>query len=382
MFGTHRAVYNKLVECSSEDCYKLSVKDLNAKYRPISQKHSLANYLPDHHLDVPEEVMNSTYRDFLKSLKSSRALFMSLKDKGDKTTFPRLSFKSRKDNTTSIEIQSRTFKSTDVSVLKFFQQYFGFKKNEGILIKEAIPGLNYSPRLQRTREGEYYLCAPRVKEFDQTDSIRTCAIDPGVRSFITIYDPHGLTLSVDDTRNHIFNKCLLIDRLQSKLSRENKKRIRHRLRRMIYRGYQRVKAMISDMHQKISKWLSENYNEVLLPKFETSQMTSKQKRISSSTTRAMLTWSHYKFKMLLNYKMGRTGGRVIECQEHYTTKTCSCCGRINHNIKAQKVFTCPHCKLTTDRDVNAARNIFLKNEHLLTWSNRVQVSEIPTPGVV
>lgn len=26
-----------------------------------------------------------------------------------------------------------------------------------------------------------------------------------------------------------------------------------------------------------------------------------------------------------------------------------------------------------DRDVNAARNIFLKNEHLLTWALRVQV---------
>ena len=143
--------------------------------------------------------------------------------------------------------------------------------------------------------------------------------------------------------------------------------------------YQKVKCMISDMHQKVSKWLSDNYNEVLLPAFNTSEMTSKQKRISSKTSRSMLTWSHYKFKKLLENKMKRSGGRVIECQEHYTTKTCSKCGIINHNITKQKVFTCPHCKLETDRDVNAARNIFLKNEHLLSWDLRSQVSEMPTP---
>jgi len=184
--------------------------------------------------------------------------------------------------------------------------------------------------------------------------------------------PRGLTLSVDDTKNKIFNRCLAIDRLQSRLSQEQSKRSRYRLRRTIYRGYQRVKAMVFDMHHKVAKWLSDNYDEVLLPSFNTSDMTSKQKRISSKTSRAMLTWSHYKFKMLLNYKMERTGGRVIDCQEHYTTKTCSRCGIINHNIKKQKVFACPHCQLTTDRDVNAARNIFLKNEHLLSWTNRVQ----------
>lgn len=156
------------------------------------------------------------------------------------------------------------------------------------------------------------------------------------------------------------------------------KRCRYRLRKTIYRMYQRVKCMIADMHQKVSKWLSNNYNEVLLPSFNTSDMTSKQKRISSKTSRAMLTWSHYKFKKLLECKMERSGGKVIDCREHYTTKTCSQCGKINHRIARQKVFTCSNCNLETDRDVNAARNIFLKNEHLLSWDLRFQVSEMPT----
>ncbi|KAG6944303.1 hypothetical protein JG687_00017946 [Phytophthora cactorum] len=136
--------------------------------------------------------------------------------------------------------------------------------------------------------------------------------------------------------------------------------------------YQRIKCMIKDMHQKCSKWLSVNYDEVLLPKFATSEMTQTQKRISSKTSRAMLTWSHYKFKVMLANKMGRTGGRMIECTEPYTSKTCSRCGRINYTIMKQKMFQCPHRNNVLDRDVNAARSIYLMNENLLAWTLRVQ----------
>jgi putative transposase len=139
------------------------------------------------------------------------------------------------------------------------------------------------------------------------------------------------------------------------------------------KSFRRVKAMIADMHHMVSSWLSRNYKEVLLPSFQTSDMTSRQKRISSKTSRAMLTWSHYKFKKMLEYKMERSGGKMIECEERYTTKTCSRCGRINHSITSEKVFKCSECHLTMDRDVNAARNIYLKNEYLLTWALRVRV---------
>ncbi|KAF4031365.1 Helix-turn-helix domain [Phytophthora infestans] len=75
MFGTHRAIYNKLVESSRGDCYKLNKKELAEKYRGFSQKHSIADYLPTFHSEVPEETMDSTYRDFVKATESSKALY-------------------------------------------------------------------------------------------------------------------------------------------------------------------------------------------------------------------------------------------------------------------------------------------------------------------
>ncbi len=372
MFGTHRAIYNKLVEESKEDRYKLNKKELSQKYRGISQKHSLTEHLPEYHLQTPEEVMDSTYRDFVKAIESSKALFKALKDKDKKTTFPSLKFKSKKDNSTSIEIRSRSISVHDGCV-RFFPTFFGLQKDEGIRVNEAIPELQYSVRLRRTRSSKFYLCIPKHTNFVQTESKRVCAIDPGVRSFISIYDPQGIAFSVDDSKNEIFMRCLIIDRMKSVLTKEKSKRKRNRLRKKIYNTFQRIKAMVNDMHQKTSKWLSENYNEVLLPAFETSKLTSKQKRISCKTSRRMLTWSHYRFKMLLKYKMERSGGRVVDCGEYFTTQTCSSCGRLNRKVKAKKTYTCKSCNYVLDRDVNAARNIYLMNENLLSWSNVLHV---------
>ena len=393
MFRTHRTIYNKLVKQSKNDCnecfrstsdkqFKFLKKQIHDKYRPISQKHSLDKYLPKYHLKVPEEVMDSTFRDFIKSIDSAHALYKVLISKNKNTSFSNLKFKSWKDNSSSIEIRSRSLKSSKDGMLRLFPKYFDYKKDNGMSFNGTLPFISSSVRLQRTRNQKYYLCIPQELHFSKTESNRICAIDPGVRDFITLYDPQGLTFGITDSKEHIFNRCLYIDRLKSKLDNLPKgrkyKRNRYRIRKTIYNLYQRIKCMINDMHQKTSKWISNNYNEVLLPKFETSNMTSKQKRISSKTSRAMLTWSHYKFKKMLEYKLSRTGGRVIECSEYFSSKTCSKCGRKNNNITHQKIFTCPSCNHTLDRDVNAARNIFMMNEDKLTWTNLVQALEKPT----
>jgi IS605 OrfB family transposase len=331
--------------------------------------------------------MDSTFRDFIKALDSSRALYLSLVEKENKkqlhlrkpVAYPRLKFKSWKDNTSSLEIRSRTIMSSSKDgLIRCYPTFFKFKKGEGIPFHGNLPTMDYSVRLQRTRNRKYYLCIPALKTFAQTQSNSTCAIDPGVRDFLTIYDPAGLVVGIKDGNEHIFNRCMRIDRLQSRLSKETSKRKRYRMRKHIYNIYQRMKHMINDVHQKMSKWLADNYKEVLLPKFETSEMTSKQKRISSKTSRAMLTWSHYKFRMMLTDKMERAGGRLILCNEYYTSKTCSRCGTINNHIKRQKTFDCKNCKVVNDRDVNAARNIYLMNEHLFDWTLRVQGVGKPT----
>jgi len=131
----------------------------------------------------------------------------------------------------------------------------------------------------------------------------------------------------------------------------------------------KLKNMTFDMRHKTSKFLAENYKTIIYPIFDIKSMCDKKYRnIGKHTARCMYLWSHYKFRELLKYKTALRGGSVIDCREDYTSKTCSSCGRLNHTLGASKSFSCPFCHYVIDRDVGAARNIFLKNHHLIRLS--------------
>jgi IS605 OrfB family transposase len=71
----------------------------------------------------------------------------------------------------------------------------------------------------------------------------------------------------------------------------------------------------------------------------------------------------YQLKQRMFYKASVAGKKVILVPEHYTTKTCSCCGVINENVGSKEVFECSHCHLKTGRDMNASKNMKLKGLH-------------------
>ncbi|OWZ24033.1 Transposase [Phytophthora megakarya] len=159
---------------------------------------------------------------------------------------------------------------------------------------------------------------------------------------------------------------------RTKTSRSSEHRLCYRLRRRICFTSRKATRAVSDMHQNLSSWLAMIFKQVLLPSFHTSEMARwyfleaagdaipetaavRKRQIRRPTARAMLAQAHYRFKMLLKYKMERAGGQLVECEEEYTSKTCSGRGAIKT----------PHCLALFDRDVNAARNIFHKNMGLL-----------------
>jgi transposase len=57
--------------------------------------------------------------------------------------------------------------------------------------------------------------------------------------------------------------------------------------------------------------------------------------------------------------------QYIEVNEAYTSKTCGKCGFIDYELGSNHIYNCPKCKNKLDRDVNAARNILMKNKKLV-----------------
>lgn len=357
-FGTCRWTYN---QCLKE------IKDNGVKF--LTKKHLRSKFLNEEYhkgkvtewvLKTPYDVRDSAMNDLLEAFKTSKVLH---KDTG--TSFE-INFKSKKNPSDSIVISKKCWKSkgtfypkTMTSIMEAFEQ---------------LPDqLLHDTRLKRTKNGKFYLCVLNDIELGPenqrpTSSVQNegnvISLDPGVRTFMTGFDPSGLAVEWgkgDFERIHklAFNWS----RLQSKWNNLN---ITHQKRRNLKKAAQRIQEKIknlrTDFHCKLAKWLVENYNLVLLPKFETSNMVKRRKRkFDNRTAYAMMTWGHFQFRQrLLSKAREYPWCKVLIVDEHYTSKTCGLCGNIHENLGSKKNFNCPKCGLRADRDENAARNIYLR----------------------
>jgi putative transposase len=122
--------------------------------------------------------------------------------------------------------------------------------------------------------------------------------------------------------------------------------------------WKKVRNLVSELHWKVSSFLIENYDTILLPDFRTGKMI-KGKKLSLTTRRLLSMFSFHKFKLRLKHKCSMYGKNLIIVDESYTSCTCGVCGEITRTKK--EVFRCRSCGLELDRDVAASRNIFIKN---------------------
>lgn len=222
-----------------------------------------------------------------------------------------IGYRSRKAPQQSIYIRARTYNTN--KGIPYGKKLFG--SHTLPTSKESLPDhLDHDARLIRTRLGHYYLAIPMPLERaddnqvrpQHQDGDRIIALDPGVRTFQTGYDPSGSVVEVGKGDiGHIYRLCHRMDRLQSRIDSDPlvRHRKRYRMRVALRRMRLRLRNLVDECHKKLVSFLVRNYDVILLPTFETSQMVVKNaRRIRSKTARAMLTWSFYRFKQRLLFK--------------------------------------------------------------------------------
>ncbi len=118
---------------------------------------------------------------------------------------------------------------------------------------------------------------------------------------------------------------------------------------------------MKELHHKTARFLTENFDVILLPSFESSQMVSKSRRkIKSKTVRQILTLSHYQFKKHLEWKAWELGKVALtDINEAYTSKTVSWTGEIL-KIGGSRIIKSKVDGRSMNRDLNGARGIFLR----------------------
>jgi putative transposase len=106
-------------------------------------------------------------------------------------------------------------------------------------------------------------------------------------------------------------------------------------------------------------YLCDNFGKIILPKLETQEMACK---FNSNLARSLYNLSNYKFINKLQNRCKEYDIELVIRPEYYTSKTCTRCGWLNHDLKLiDRIFKCKECHLKIDRDMNASRNIMLRN---------------------
>ena len=168
------------------------------------------------------------------------------------------------------------------------------------------------------------------------------SLDPGIRKFMVGYDPECNCIYVGEGGDKvIIEKLKQIDNLCYFIELEDDKKIREIMKRDKYLLWLKVKNMVDELHWKTIKYLTDNYDVILLPDFRVSQMI-KSKKIGKTTKRMMCMYSFHRFKEKLKYKCERRGVKLVIVDESYTSKTCGCCGYLN-DTKGRESLECGSC---------------------------------------
>lgn len=122
----------------------------------------------------------------------------------------------------------------------------------------------------------------------------------------------------------------------------------------------RIVNLVDELHHQAARWLVNNFDIILLPAFETSDMARRGvRKLRSKSVRSLLTYAHYGFQKFLCWKAWQAGKDVVLVNEAYTSKTCSWNGEIIPNLGGRRVVAGSD-GVRVNRDINGARGILLR----------------------
>jgi putative transposase len=337
-FGVARYSFNKTVEY-------LRQPNTKADWKAI--KTDLIHGLPVWAKEVPYQIKSIAIKDACDATKNAKRKF---KQTGK---IQKVKFRSRKNADFNLFIPKSALKEAG-----FYHTLTGI-----INLREKIGEVKYDCRVI-LENGRYFVIKPEDKAVKRPDNQRlpVVALDPGVRTFQTLYSDSFAAKVGNADFSRIYRLCYILDKLYSRRKKEATNRYNLKLKRIRWK----IKDLISEIHHKLALLLVKNFDCILIPSFETSNMVTK---LHSKVARAMLGWSHYRFKQFLKFKAQEYSCEIIEVNEAYTSKTCGKCGKVQ-NIGSKKTLKCS-CGLEIDRDLNGARNVFLKNFSLASKDSSI-----------
>ena len=336
--GCCRYVYNLCLE-KKINAYKTSKKSLSKfdlmKLLPALKKEQETSFLKEvNSLSLQAAIYNldNAYKKFFK----------------EKKGFPK--FKSKRNPKQSFQILQNT--NVDFDEKKVFIPKF----KEGIKCRfhRFFNGKIKTSTILRTSTGKYYISI--TVEFDEDnpnkkpiDENKAVGIDLGIKTFATLSNGE----EIPNPKN-LRNALTRLKRLQRRLSKKVKgSNNREKARKILACQYERVTNRRNDFLEKVTHKLVTTYDTICLETLSAKNMIK----------------NHHLAQALSDIAIGRFNERIKQKAEWYgvnilrigrfepSSKMCTC-GYIYKDLKlSQRVWTCPNCGKTNQRDLLAANNI-------------------------
>ena len=307
--------------------------------------------LPKRFADVPSKILGGAIKDAHRANQAVVRKRKKLKKQGIKRKVV-LHFRSRKKPVQSLYLCHVAWNK---DLTTFYPRSLG-----AVRMSEPLSVVPKDGRLV-SHNGRYYVTVPysSPRRVAETQG-RVVALDPGIRSFLTFYSENDCGKIGEGDFGRIQRICVHLDGLIGRMVKASGLR-KMRMKRAIHRMRWRIRDLIDELHKQTARWLVDNYDVILLPTFETSEMAMRGKRcLRRQSVRSLLTFAHYRFKQFLKHKAFENGKVVLDVNEAYTSKTVSWTGEIINNLGGAKVIRSRKDGQAMDRDINGARGIMLR----------------------
>jgi putative transposase len=357
VLGCYRFVYNQML-ARKQNAYKadktnLKVTDLSKWFHGTLLKDDQYTWLKEQNTKVMKQAirqMDGAYQKFFKQHNG----FPKFKSKKDKQSalFPyeaiskHNTFETRHISLTT-PLKNIKFRCSDL----YFSRLQKYNKN----IRSAT--------LSKTKSGNFFLSIliemkdTELKKFEHTN--KQVGIDLGVKDFVITSDGEVFE------NKHFFKKEeKQIKKLQRQLSKKvkgsnNRKKAQIRIAKLFERIVNKKDAYI---HYVTNELLS-YFDTIFMEDLNVQGMLR-----NHHLAKAIQEVGFYKFKETLVNKALVNDKQVVFIDRFYpSSKTCSVCGYKKRDLRlSDREWACPKCGTKHDRDINAAVNILLYGQRMLT----------------
>ena len=201
---------------------------------------------------------------------------------------------------------------------------------------------------------------------ERINSNKAVGIDIGISSTLTL--SCGIKLLLPETLKREANSLIKLQKqLSKKVHPRNKgektKKSKNfiKLSQKINRKYQRIKNIRKDFIEKVSLFITKNFQYICMETIDIKKMYSKH-----NIAKYLCNVPLYQIKKRIKDKTEYYSNVLIDADKFFpSSKLCSLCGAKKDTLSLnERIFKCNCCHTSIDRDFNASINLlkYLKNQ--------------------